>query len=181
MRKTVAMAILAGLAVILFFYMNNKIENPTETTTQFQKIMEYDLEHKYPISPYEVMAINHEIVQYLYGHKIQEHEIESVVAKQRKLFDKELLDLNPFEVQVEKVKKEVAEYQEVGFKIIKIDQVPIEYSPHNAKIASMKVIQYTNTIENNYLEYYLRKQTDDTWKIFGWQPIDQFSVPEVKQ
>ena len=128
--------------------------------------------------PEDLIRINNRIISYLYGGEVKTEEIETLVSIQRTLFDSKLLEINPLEIQVEKVTTKIEEYKEKRFKIIEIKQKSTEYKEEDTNIASIKVIQYTNGENDNYLEYYLKKQIDNTWRILGWKIIGEFDIAE---
>jgi hypothetical protein len=180
MHKTIAIILLIVLTGGIYYFIDHERSSPkTKSLSPYQKVMSHDLEENYPSSPYEVMIMNNHIITYLYGLEIKEEEIPTVINQQRYLFSPELLELNPEDVQVEKIVTEIKAYKEQGFKIIRINSLPVEYNPQNVKLATVKVIQFTNAPKNNYLKYVLEQQINGEWKILGWKSTDQFEIPEA--
>jgi len=162
-----------------YYYINinkNNSISKEKKLNEFDKIIELASENKEFENPDELIIRNNRIISYLYGGKAKLEEVETLINIQRNLFDSELLNINPLELQQEKVKVFVEDYKEKGFRIIDIKQTPAQYKDENPNISRIRVIQYTNGETDNYLEYYLRKQVNDTWKILGWETIDEFDI-----
>jgi hypothetical protein len=177
-RKFIAILLIVVMAGFLYYHIKDKVDVRKDKVTEFDKIISLDLEQKYPDTVDEVIMINNQIVQYLYGGNILQEEIEAVVNIQRNLFDSELIKINPIEIQIEKVKVEIEKAKEDNLKIIDCKYLSVQYQEQFPDIARVKVLQYTNTEKNNFLEYYLKKQEDNTWKIVGWKKTEEFVISE---
>jgi len=180
---------MAGLLIVImiavyFYYMNSKDSNTGQGTvvektelSKFEKIKKLNEQQSELFSPNEVIERNNIILSYLYGGELEnEEEIDDLILFQRNLFDPDLLAINPYEEQVEKVKATLEEYKKTGYRIIEIKRDVVQYEKNNPNIAKIRVIQYTNSNKDNYLEYYLRKQEDGSWRILAWEITDEFSI-----
>lgn len=178
MRKFLAIIFILISVGIYYYYTGEKKLLKEEKQTEFDRIVEMSAKEEIFYNPDEVMIVNNKIISYLYGGKVKSEEIEPLITIQRSLFDNELLQINPIELQVEKVKSKIEEYKEKEYVIISIKQRSAQYEENNKNISRVKVIQYMTGGIDNYLEYYLRKQIDNTWKILGWETVDEFSISE---
>ncbi|HHW66420.1 DUF6715 family protein [Defluviitalea raffinosedens] len=166
------------ICVGAYYYGAKEKAVKQEKTTEFDKIIEMSKEANYFNDPDQLMIMNNRIISYLYGGKAEDDQIEQLVSIQRTLLDNELLEINPFEAQLSKIKGKLEEYKENNLKVIQIKQQSAQYDGKNTNIAKVKVIQYMNGGNDHYLEYYLRKQPDETWRILGWEVIDEFEISE---
>lgn len=181
MRKLLAIIIIIICVGGYYYYIEREGSvklAKKERSTELDKIIEHSAQEESFSNPDEVMIRNNRIISYLYGGDVKPEEIEVLISIQRNLFDSELLEINPFELQLEKVKSKIEDYKEKDFKIINIKQKSAEYNEKNQSISTVKVIQYTNSGKDNYLKYYLRKQVDNNWRIIGWEIIDKFTISE---
>lgn len=178
MRKLLAIMIIILCVVGYYSYLNRDKFVKKEKLTGFDKIIELSSGGEDLDNPDDAIIRNNQIISYLYGGEIKPEEIETLINLQRDLFDPDLLEINPVELQIEKIKSKIQEYKEKGFKIITVKQKSATYEEKNKNVARIKVIQYTNGESDNYLEYYLRKQVDGTWRILGWKVVDQFEISE---
>lgn len=185
MRKLVAVLLLIGFGVVLFYYTDYKMsENRVEkSTTEFDAILAYPLDDQYPDTPKRVIAFNNRILAYMYGNEefMINDQIRPLLLQQRKLFDDELLNINPIDVQVEKARTEINGYKTAGVKIIdsaSMDPEPVYIDDEEQEnLTKIKVLFYTNAANDLYFEYGLRK-TNMKWKILGWSQISEFTPTE---
>ncbi|NLM13669.1 MAG: hypothetical protein GX209_07980 [Epulopiscium sp.] len=177
MRKFLMIVVIL-ICVGTYYYGGREKTIVEEKVTEFDEIVGLSNEANYLSDPDQVMVMYNRIIAYLYGGKAKDEEIELLVTIQRSLLDNELLQINPLETQLIKIESKIAEYREKNLKVIRIKQRSAQYDEKNKNIARVQVIQYMNGGDDNYLEYYLRKQIDDTWRILGWEIIDKFSISE---
>ncbi|WP_058486313.1 DUF6715 family protein [Defluviitalea phaphyphila] len=179
MRKVIGIIIIIFCLFLYYVSLNeNKLKDKESEISEFDKIINLNIEKEEFSNPEDVITRNNQIIAYLYGGEVKLEEVETLVILQRNLFDLDLLEINPLEEQVKKVKATIEEYKKNGFKVIGIKQKSAVYEENNKSIAKIKVVQYTNGNTDNYLEYYLRKQEDNTWKILGWEIVDKFEISE---
>jgi len=177
-RKFFMIAVILICVGTYYYYVKTERTVKEEKITEFDKIVELSNEANYFSDPDQLMVMNNRIIAYLYGGNVKDEEIEQLVTIQRTLLDNELLKINPLETQLIKIESKIAEYKEKELKVIKIKQRSAQYDEKNKNIAKVQVIQYMNAGDDNYLQYYLRKQVDDTWRILGWEVTDEFSISE---
>lgn len=199
MRKTIAILVLVILAGVLYWYTGSHVEKPEPGPTEYEKLMETNLDTDYPTTLEGVIDYNNKIMMYMYGTETKkpkdflETQLTSLVEQQRKLFDKELLDINSVENTVERMKEELTKNKEIGLIIIDSKVGMIKELPYKDQdgryMARVKVIFYTNEKQNIYMEYGLREdgprpKKDDTttpkpnWKIAGFKQVEPFDITE---
>jgi len=188
MRRFFAVLSLGIFIVLLFLFTSNKMsENRvTKPETKYEKIMKIDLENNYPETIEEVMTVNNEIVKYLYSSNDEKDEgnideqVNSLIAKQMELWDEELLKINTFEETVSKTKVEIENYKKNDILIIDYKATApeeIDRPDGSRKIKKVKVLFYTNSDKNIFIQYGIRK-TGDKWKIMGWNNTKEFLTVE---
>lgn len=188
MRRFFAVISLGIFIVILFLYMGNKMSenNRVEPETQYEKIMKIDLKNNYPETIDEVMTVNNEIIKYLYGiqeqknEKENEEQMKSLISKQMELWDDELLEVNTSEQGVLKISEEIEKYKNndiliTNYKMTSPEE--IKRPEGSRKIEKIKVLFYTNSDKNIFIQYGLRK-TGNRWKIMGWNNAKKFVTLE---
>ncbi len=181
MNKVIGIILIIVMGVVFYYSSIGKFDRITKQfESDYEKILSYDLNDKYPDTPIAIIGVYAETIEYLYGQtkkgeKKTDENIQDVIYVQRKLLDQEVLDTNPEEVQVAKVKEEIQQLTKQGVYIISTKVMP-EYVQAKNDIYGVKAVQYTNKKGNNYLEYYLRKDNNNRWKIVGWEDIEPFSL-----
>lgn len=199
MRKTIAIVSLIILAGLLYWYTGSKMEKPDPGPTEFDKVMDTNIDKDYPDNVEGVIAYNNKLVKYMFGSEENkpanfiEKQLPVLLDQQRKMYDKELLAVNSVESNLQRVTEEIKKNKEIGLIIIDskvgtITELPFK-DPQGRYMARATVIFYTNEDQNIYMEYGLRedgprpKSGDTTiakpnWKIAGFKQIDPFEITE---
>lgn len=191
MRKFLAIGTLVILGVLLFFYTGKKMDENKQNKPlpEYEAILNYDFEDNYPESIDEVMSYYNHLMKYQYLNRETKkkkeafinEELPTVVEKIRGLYDNDLLINNPYDVQLEKIKKEIKDYDAKGIYIIDSKMNYPEIMPsedeEGRRLAKVKVVYYTTVSPNIYMEYGLR-ETDGQWRVVGFKVIDQFKIVE---
>lgn len=190
MRKAIAIIVLILLGALLFWYTGSKMSENAQNKppSEFEALMGYDFKNEYPSTIDEVMVVYNEMMEYTYGPKddldlesFYAEQLPKIIQLQRKLYDDELLLYNPYEVQYEKLKKELEDYDMKEIYIIDSKIMHPEYLPskdeEDREMAKVRVVYYTTVSQNIYMEFGLRK-TDEAWKIVGFKQIEMFKIAE---
>lgn len=191
MRRFFAVAILIVLGVLLYFYTGNRMSSIKEKLPldEYQKVMAYNLEESYPESVNDVIVLNNKIVKLMYnientkGFDIDTH-LPELIKQQRRLFDDSLIEFNPFEVQLEKVKTEIEnnnklsgekKFALIGSKMLTPEVV--EKKDFEYEVRKVKVIFYTSSSNDIYMEYGLVNK-NGKWLIIGYKQTGPFTIME---
>jgi hypothetical protein len=178
MRKYIAIIILIGLGVILYFN-SDRLMSTKQDTVKFDKLMSYNLDEEYPSTPEEVVNIYSQMLHYIYSGKIKEKEMTDIVKEQRKLFGEIMLDNNPFDVQLKRLQADLEGYKQTDRRIIDFKAQEVA-SQRTSNTAIIKVVFYLiekdNPNINVYQEFVLQKDDDELWKIVGWRETEPFSI-----
>lgn len=176
---TLVMFVAAIGIVIVYFNLTKapQIEDKVVPDTEQGKILSRDLETNYPETPREVLKFYGRITSCLYKEELSDNEIEQLGKKLRELFDNELLENNPEEAYIKTLKKDVEEFRSIDKKIrsYQVDSAnSIEYSK-DGKYATCIMLFLTQEKEKQkkyhkvYERFILRQDTDENWKILGWE------------
>ena len=184
MKWLVTVTILMVAAVIAYYFYVNKGEQSgnignENIVGEVDKILNKDLEERYPYTVREVVQFFVRIQKCYYNEEYTEDELVKLAYKATELFDAELTEENPFDKYYENLKKEINLYKKTGkyiYKVMLAENSEVEYSTvDNQSYASMKCIYYlkdekgTSKVEEIYV---LRKDENDRWKILGWKEYE---------
>ncbi len=180
---TVTILLIVGV-VLFYFYTNGKNEsdndNNPDIVGEVDKVLNKDLETRYPYTVKEVVQFFVRIQKCYYNEDYTEEELEKLAKKAAKLFDTELVEANPFDEYIENLKNEIKAYEATGktiYRVIIEENEDVIYSTvDEQKYASINCTYYlkdedgTSCIEETYI---LRKDENDRWKILGWQEYEE--------
>ena len=175
MKKMLIIFIMIGLCIGFFFMVNNR---KFETTDKSKKIdieanlkeQNEKLDKNYPSEPKEIIEIHNQLMSYLYSQNMKDEYIELYVDTVRKLYDKELLDLNTKIDQKNFIIMDREKNKEKPMKLLgsKIEEVTI----NNAE-AEIKVIHYLD--KGDLSRIYTLKRESGLWKILSWESAKENS------
>lgn len=180
---TVTILLIVGV-VLFYFYTNGKKdsdnENNPDIVGEVDKVLNKDLDTRYPYTVKEVVQFFVRIQKCYYNEDYTEEELEKLAKKASKLFDTELVEANPFDEYFENLKNEVKAYEATGktiYRVIIEENEDVIYSTvDEQKYASINCTYYlkdedgTSCIKETYI---LRKDENDRWKILGWQEYEE--------
>ncbi|SET55730.1 DUF6715 family protein [[Clostridium] polysaccharolyticum] len=175
--KSIVLVILL-FAVILGFYMSTSGGKKNEKKDdEFTILKEKNIEDSYPETPREVVKLYGRIVKCIYGKDMTSDKVEALVNQLRVLFDEELLEENPLEMQLQALdydlknfyeNKEVIFNYEVNKNSLVTGKVDgIESATVELSFSLRKDKEYARSKEL----FLLRQDSDGKWKIVGWQLI----------
>lgn len=184
--------IILGIVVwVVFYTLNNRKDNSVYTNkktsnTEAQALISKDLDRFYPSTPREVVKLYQRINVCLMTNSYTEEEYYSLVGQLRKLYDDELLELNPEDKYTEILYDEIYLFKEAG-KSIPITNIQLESQAEKytlngknmASIVAMFVIKTKNSgIERSYEKFVLREDEKGNWKILGWDVTSPVEFPD---
>lgn len=184
MRWLVTVTMLLIVGVVVFYYYTNKSnesdnENNPDLVGEVDKVLNKDLETRYPYTVKEVVQFFVRIQKCYYNEEYTEDELIKLANKARELLDQELLDDNPIDIYYENLKNEIKAYEETGktiYRVIIEENNDVVYSTvDEQKYASINCTYYlkdengTSSIKETYI---LRKDENERWKILGWEKYE---------
>ncbi len=157
----ILMVCLAAGAVAVYYYISSadsdNTNEKTEPGTEVEKLLDKDLDTKYPETPVEVLKLYWRFNKCMYNEKMSDSEFEELLKQLRKLYDEEFLAIeeNSWENMLGSFKKDRDEY---GRETVSIN-------------CNALIKQKAKRI-NVYEEFMCRRDNDNNWKILGWKKTD---------
>ncbi len=155
-----------------------KAERESEPT-EIQNIVAVNLELSYPETARAVVKFYCRILKALHNDDPTETEISQLQFQLRKIYDQELLDNNSVANQLNALKLEIMEYDDLNRTI---DDYIVDASGNAEtwtsedksyyRIIANISIKENGTFGTLYEEFILRKDEDGRWKILGWRRVD---------
>lgn len=177
-------AIIIGSFVLILNGNNESDKASSIPKTEVEKLLARDLAGAYPATPKEVVKLYFRINQSFYNEKLNEDQLSKMITQLRLLYDDELLANNPLEKHQESLKKLIKEYKEkerLFTSYIIGDNSSVEYNTiEDRECATIKAdytVQESGKYEKSYLEFILRKDESDHWRLLGWKNVE----PQVEQ
>lgn len=176
------MSVLAAVVIYVYFQMTNKNEEPVPKT-KVEKLINRNLEGNYPATPREVMKVYGELTKYLYNRneeqKISDEQFEALFDQVRILYADELLEENPREEQLKRLKTDVEDYKKKSKTIMSYtvqQSSQIKFGELNGREVAKVIVSFTTKasgeqMEKTYERFMLQADADEHWKIVGWEQI----------
>ena len=178
---TVGMPIfLVVLSLVLiggYWYIDKNAEKTkTETLTETEVLLSKDLDNFYPSTPRSVVLFFGKIMQCIYTQDITEEDLRALVELQQKLFDEELLAINPIDTFYQSALIEWQTFKEnknvfSGYQADRASNVKT-WKKDGEEYASLVMYYSLRTdkgVHGDYNEFVLRKDDQNKWKILGWR------------
>jgi len=173
----VYMTVLA-IAILAFYYYLTALKKPAQETnqelTEYQQIMNIDLEQNYPATPKEVVKLQGRIIKYLYDSP-KDEEIEPLALKVRQLYDEDFLANNPEDEYINNLISELASWKENKRKITNyliVNEDMAQEAEIDGVRYAVKYISYTIKEKVKFTEVWkvlLKQDEENRWKIVGWE------------
>ena len=172
----IALAIFVIGGFFLARSIGTKNKEARNSKTEVEKLMELDLDDNYPGTAREVLKINNRIMKCYYNEKLTDEQIKVLAKQNQKLFDEELLKRNPYDVYVERLKKEIEGYKKSKVTIINIGLQELAEAEKEErggyKFCNLLVSYFLkegNGHKKTNHKYYLREDENGKWKILFWE------------
>ncbi len=179
-RITVVVLILALLAVGYYIIIskrdNGKGKEEEAKVLDDEKLLKTDLEKDYPPTPTSVISYYSDLLLAYYNDDCTQEMRKELMVQSRLMYDDELLDINEEDEQLLHLEADTESYQKDKKQIINYtvcEQDEVRYGDLDKdKVATVAVsyrIREKDKLRNLEEEYFLRKDSEDKWKILGWQ------------
>ena len=147
-----------------------------KSKTEVEKLMELNLDDNYPGNAREVLKIYNRILKCCYNEELTDEQIKKLAEQNQKLFDEQLLEKNPLDQYVEKLKKDIEDYKSKKTTIANIaiqDLAEAEREERGGyKFCNLLVsyiVKDTKGLKTTNEKYYLREDDKGRWKILFWE------------
>ena len=185
----ITLVVMAVIAAAVFFGYYQMTSNPKEeevlvAKTEVDKLIQKDMENNYPGTPREVLKFHGRITQCIYNEDLKKNQLEELLEQARKLYDDELLELNPWDEHLAALMADIKDYKEnertiMSYTVQNSSQIKThkvdgqEYAiTYLLFILSDKTTPLTKSCE----KFMLRRDAEGEWKIVGWELADPESV-----
>ena len=175
----IVMALLAVFIIGGFFLVRSiGLQNLElkKSKTEGEKLMELNLDDNYPGNAREVLKIYNRILKCCYNEELTDEQIKKLAEQNQKLFDEQLLEKNPLDQYVEKLKKDIEDYKSKKTTIANIaiqDLAEAEREERGGyKFCNLLVsyiVKDTKGLKTTNEKYYLREDDKGRWKILFWE------------
>lgn len=175
----IVMALLAVFIIGGFFLVRSiglKNLELKKSKTEVEKLMELNLDDNYPGNAREVLKVYNRILKCCYNEDLTDEQIKKPAEQNQKLFDEQLLEKNPLDQYVEKLKKDIKDYKDKKTTIANIaiqDLAEAEREERGGyKFCNLLVsyiVKDTKGLKTTNEKYYLREDDKGRWKILFWE------------
>ena len=175
----IVMALLAVFIIGGFFLVRSiglKNLELKKSKTEVEKLMELNLDDNYPGNAREVLKVFNRILKCCYNEELTDEQIKKLAEQNQKLFDEQLLEKNPLDQYVEKLKKDIKDYKDKKTTIANIaiqDLAEAEREERGGyKFCNLLVsyiVKDTKGLKTTNEKYYLREDDKGRWKILFWE------------
>ncbi len=186
-RVAIVSLICAALVVGYFLYLNNKNSNTTEEDDQLTEaeiIETTDFEKNYPETPRAVIKWYDRISTVIYNNELGDVSVKEIGSQLRKLYDDDLLKLNPEDKFYDNLEDEMKENEKRNRSIVsyeECDSADVTYKTVNgydcAYVYSYYFGKEGNNFTRTYQKFCLRKDKQGCWKILTWEKVGVEETP----
>lgn len=182
----IVLAIVAVLLVGVFAVVVYRTPKSAEETTISAKdeLLNKNLSANYPATPREVLKLFNRFIVVLYGNEgedVTPEEQQALGVKMRDLYDEELLEANPQEINLTSLGQELLTFQSKKKVLIQAnvcDSNEVEYIDINGADGALVDVSYfikadAKEFTRTYQRFLLRKNDEGQWKILGFDKIEK--------
>ena len=175
----IVMALLAVFIIGGFFLVRSiglKNLEIKKSKTEVEKLMELNLDDNYPGNAREVLKIYNRILKFCYNEELTDEQIKKLAEQNQKLFDEQLLEKNPLDQYVEKLKKDIEDYKSKKTTIANIAIQELAEAEREERggykfcnLLVSYIVKDTKGLKTTNEKYYLREDDKGRWKILFWE------------
>lgn len=174
----VSVAVIVGIYFLISNYLL-KDDGPTDVqVSAVQNILLRNMENDYPPTPKEVLKYYSDITQCFYAGGYTDDELVQLADRALQLYDDELKANQDYDVYLDNLKSEIADYKEKHWTISSYSTSPstdvVEFEKDGYEWAQLYVFynmrQSTTPVRVTEL-FLMRKDKNGRWKIFGWEQV----------
>ena len=175
----IVMALLAVFIIGGFFLVRSiglKNLELKKSKTEVEKLMELNLDDNYPGNAREVLKVYNRILKCCYNEELTDEQIKKLAEQNQKLFDEQLLEKNPLDQYVEKLKKDIEDYKSKKTTIANIAIQELAEAEREERggykfcnLLVSYIVKDTKGLKTTNEKYYLREDDKGRWKILFWE------------
>ncbi len=184
-KKTIKIIIgvllMCVLVLCYYAYLSEKKLKEKETVelTEIDQLLLQNLDEDYPHSPRDVVNLYSRMITCVYNEKMEGEELTKMVKQMRKLYADEFANdaANSEKQQINGIKKELEDHPDendqkiTNYVLQEASQVDIKDvdGEKTALVEATYTIRYGNDFSKVPQVYLLVQNSDEQWKILGWQ------------
>lgn len=186
----VGMLCVAALVLVVYFLISqgkiSSVRGNNGPSSEVEKLLNKDLESKYPELPTEVVKLYWRFNKCIYNNTMSDKQFEGLLEQLRMLYDDELLaeSENSWDTMYENLKAEKKQYakKEQTIATYSVQQnSTVEYNTIDgrecATVITGTLLKAKSKREQTYEKFLLRKDEQGKWRILGWsQTKDQDDI-----
>lgn len=178
----VLIVILVAAGIFLYYKYMNKQQNQDVNkapATEVDKLLKKDMEASYPETPVEVMKLWGRYNQCIYNTDMNEEQLKTMLHQIRTMYSKELLEKNPEDAHLERLRKELDEFQSSKKTIVSYSAetgVSVKYKEIKDRECAKARISYFINQRKGYVKQYqdfLLVREDGRWKVYGFKKVSE--------
>lgn len=188
LKNIICIIILIALIVGCYVYWSptktkNEVLAQKEKKTQFELLLNKDLDLAYPATPREVIRLYSKMIKCFYNEDLSQEQINQLMNEFRKLFDEELLKENKLDAHTGSLQNEIKDYKKQKMTLTsyiieydsKVKYKTIQDTEYATILAYYQLSQKSKKLRT-YEQFVLRKDKNDKWKILGWKAINPVEI-----
>ncbi|MCH5268416.1 MAG: hypothetical protein J1E62_08745 [Lachnospiraceae bacterium] len=178
----VGMICVAALVLVAYYLISQgKIgsgKGKNSSSSEVEKLLNKDLESKYPEIPTEVVKLYWRFNKCIYNNSMSDKEFEGLLEQLRLLYDEELLaeSGNSWDNMYDNLKKDKEQYakdsQVIATYAVQKSST-VNYATIDGKECATVVtgtsLKAKSKREQTYEKFMLRKDSKGNWRILGWE------------
>ena len=183
-RVTVIMILVVVSIVGYYTYLSNRSRELKKEAalSTVQNVLSRSLTQDYPPTPKEVIKYYNELLKCFYNEECTEEEIEALGQKARGLYDEELLANNEETMYLMNLKADIQDYKDKKRRITSASvasSANVFFFSEDGYDFARITSGYTITENGNSIPsgqvYLLRRNEEKQWKIYGWEPVEEYN------
>lgn len=181
----IAMTVIVAILVFAFIQGGWGSDSETDSTKEgeVQKLLARNLDSDYPATPREVVKLYSRVMKCLIDENVSEEDFTKMSDLLRELYDEELLAVNPKKENEASLKQEIEGYSDNKAQITNYviqngsSLVQEKVNGQNYVTVQASYLMWdTDGYKKTYEQFRLREDTDNKWKILGWEQIDPVTI-----
>lgn len=175
----ISMSLVSIVVLVAFFgirNMGNNEENYRGNKIEVQKLIDLDLENDYPGNAREVLKLQNRFIKCYYNEELTEDDIKKLAKQNQKIFDKELLERNPYDAYVKRLESEIEGYKKSKVTIVSTEIEDFSDAEREVRggynfcnLLTSYFLKEDKEYKKTNQKYYLREDETGKWKILFWE------------
>ena len=185
MKKLIVSVVLIIALVLGFYYYLSNIRDQGSSgddvirASRVTEVLSRNMDARYPPTPKEVIRFFADITQVLHNDDYSKQDFEALGALLYRLYDDELLEINPWEQYLKDLHDEVDSYRSRNYVISSFlvsSSTDVVYFQEDgldyARLHCLFTMRSGVDLYSLDHQFLLRRGENGRWKILGWQKVE---------